>query len=209
VDLRAVTDALLEARIFLARADSDYSWSSWEDTADAVAEIDALLAQLRDGVVPAGQLAVVFGPTGPMQEVSLSSGWGDDFTSLADRVGTGLAPGPAAAAEFHCRECGASAGSVDVLVSEGPPELQRTCFTSVLTQPIAGGQFRALHALVANADATGLFAADPEYAPFFCPDCTACYCGVHWARSDEFDDDGWHDSIRGRCPAGHERMLED
>jgi hypothetical protein len=29
---------------------------------------------------------------------------------------------------------------------------------------------------------------------------------VRWSV---FDDDGWHDSIRGRCPHGHERMLED
>ena len=37
------------------------------------------------------------------------------------------------------------------------------------------------------------------------------YCGAHWARWDVFDqgDPAHHDSIRGRCPVGHERMLED
>jgi hypothetical protein len=45
--------------------------------------------------------------------------------------------------------------------------------------------------------------------PFFCPVCDKCYCGTHWKRWDVFDDDGWHDSIRGACPEGHERMLED
>jgi hypothetical protein len=28
-------------------------------------------------------------------------------------------------------------------------------------------------------------------------------------RWDVFDDDDWHDSVRGLCPERHERMLED
>jgi hypothetical protein len=31
------------------------------------------------------ELRVLFAPTGPIQEVSVSSGWGDAFLELADR----------------------------------------------------------------------------------------------------------------------------
>lgn len=63
---------------------------------------------------------------------------------------------------------------------------------------------------IERGDAAALHAMDFEVTPFFCPACEACYCGDHWLRHDVFDpDDGWHDSIRGTCPQGHERMLED
>jgi hypothetical protein len=67
-----------------------------------------------------------------------------------------------------------------------------------------------LRTALTRADARAVFSVDPELAPFYCPTCDACYCGDHWHRRDVFDDDAaWRDSIRGRCPEGHERMLED
>ena len=100
---------------------------------------------------------------------------------------------------FACSVCGAAAGSIEV----GATELRRESFTSVLTQRLDA------RAAAAAGDAAALFALDPELAPFYCPECRAVYCGDHWERWDVFDDDGWHDSIRGRCPRGHERLLED
>lgn len=62
-----------------------------------------------------------------------------------------------------------------------------------------------------GSDAAALFAHDPEITPFWCPDCSASHCAGHWTRWDVFDADDptVHDAIRGRCPRGHERMLED
>jgi hypothetical protein len=77
---------LHEARELLGRPDNDFTWSSWEDAPAARAEIDDLLSRLLAGDIPMqGALAILFAPTGPMQEVSLSSGWGDEFCALADR----------------------------------------------------------------------------------------------------------------------------
>lgn len=71
--------------------------------------------------------------------------------------------------------------------------------------------FERLRAALAAGDARDIFELDAEYAPFYCPTCGASYCAGHWDRWDVFDDEipDWHDSIRGRCPRGHERMLED
>jgi hypothetical protein len=73
-----------ELRDLLARPGNNFDWSSWEDAGQALAEIDSVLQSLptRGGELPS---SVLFAPTGPAQEVSLSSGWGPEFLALADR----------------------------------------------------------------------------------------------------------------------------
>ena len=77
---------LEEARGLLAAADNNFAWSSWRDCNDALDEIDTILSGLRSGILPSAlTLHVLFAPTGPIQEVSLSSGWGDEYIELAER----------------------------------------------------------------------------------------------------------------------------
>lgn len=77
---------LQEARALLSNPENNFIWSSWEDSSDAIAEVNGLLAQLETEELPSrGSLEVLFLPTGPIQEVSLSSGWGDEFIELAGR----------------------------------------------------------------------------------------------------------------------------
>jgi len=79
-------DAILtETRGFLARPDNDFCWSSWKDQEAALAELDSLIANVRSGRLPKMTLDVLFLPTGPIQEVSLSSGWAHEFLDLAQR----------------------------------------------------------------------------------------------------------------------------
>jgi hypothetical protein len=83
---------LEEAKRLVALPDNDFSWSSWADAANATAELDSYIVQLRTGKTPDKlQMSVVFTVTGPMQELSLSSGWGDEFIDLADRFDAALA----------------------------------------------------------------------------------------------------------------------
>jgi hypothetical protein len=77
---------LEEARRLVSRPDNDFSWSSWGDSEAALAELDGLIAELAAGVLAdRATLDTIFAPTGPMQEVGLSSGWADAFLRLADR----------------------------------------------------------------------------------------------------------------------------
>src|SRR5262245_41444106 len=87
VDARhELADILRQARELLARPGNDFAWSSWEDTSAALAELDRQIAAVESGQLPPQlDLAVLFGPTGPIQEVSLSSGWGDEFLAVAAR----------------------------------------------------------------------------------------------------------------------------
>ena len=83
---RALMDVLREARALLALPGNDFAWSSWEDASAALAELDRQIADIGAGKLPPRlDLAVLFAPTGPMQEVSLSSGWADEFVAVASR----------------------------------------------------------------------------------------------------------------------------
>jgi hypothetical protein len=85
-DYKELVSVFEEARELLALPDNEYMWSSWEDDDDALEEIDRILAELRAGA-PLDRLTmrVLFAPTGPIQEVAISSGWGNRFLTLADR----------------------------------------------------------------------------------------------------------------------------
>ncbi|GMV83785.1 MAG: hypothetical protein AMXMBFR7_49690 [Planctomycetota bacterium] len=60
-----------------------------------------------------------------------------------------------------------------------------------------------------DGDWKAIFKFDRELIPWYCPTCDEMHGDRYWRVRDEFDEDGWHDSIRGTCPRGHERMLED
>jgi len=142
--------------------------------------------------------AILFLPTGPIQEVSLSSGWGNELVALADRFDRACCV-LAGQAIHVCRLCEKEAAR---LTCSGGV-FRRETFTGTLTQPEAAAVRSAI------ASAAALYALDPELAPFYCHECDHTYCGDHWCRRDVFEDDFFHDSIRGTCPEGHTRMLED
>lgn len=78
--------SLREVRALLALPDNDFLWSSWKDAAEALAELDGYIAAIEAGQLPPQfTLVVLFAPTGPIQEVSLSSGWAHEFLAVAAR----------------------------------------------------------------------------------------------------------------------------
>jgi hypothetical protein len=84
--LLELANVLREARALLALPSNDFAWSSWPDARAALSEIDQLLAALERGEPPERhKLTVLFAPTGPIQEVSLRSGWAREFLSLSER----------------------------------------------------------------------------------------------------------------------------
>ena len=92
--IQPLLDVFRETRDLLARPDNDFMWSSWEDAPAALREMDELLSRLESGTLPARhEMEVLFLPTGPIQEVSLSSGWGNEFLSLADRFDAAVEDG--------------------------------------------------------------------------------------------------------------------
>lgn len=119
---------------------------------------------------------------------------------------------PVARYSFTCARCDHEAGLVKLYGHEGGGEIIRDSFTGRLTYRVGAENFERVRGIILAGDVQALHEFDLEVASFYCPTCRACYCGDHWVHWDVFDDDDgffWHDSIRGRCPLGHERMLED
>jgi hypothetical protein len=87
-----LVEVLREARQLLSRPDNEFAWSSWEDAAAALSEIDGIIAGIESGDMPRrSDIELLFLPTGPIQEVSVSSGWGREFLDLASRFDRAVA----------------------------------------------------------------------------------------------------------------------
>jgi hypothetical protein len=80
-------EVLRETRNFLALSGNDFSWSYWEDAQGALREVDGLIDRISSGELPSRKdIEFLFLPTGPIQEVSLSSGWGQEFLEISSRL---------------------------------------------------------------------------------------------------------------------------
>ena len=67
----------------------------------------------------------------------------------------------------------------------------------------------ALHLALREKSIIGLRELNPEYANFWCPECSASYCKEHWAPIEPEMDEGFYDATYGTCPRGHREMLDD
>ena len=119
----------------------------------------------------------------------------------------------AARAAFECSLCGAPAGEIVLYGTPTRGELRRNSpVTGDMTRWPAGEEFERLRDRLATGRPGAVFAADLELLPAYCPECDRVYCQAHWSVwqvRDEDVDYFWLVSFRGRCPEGHERMLED
>ena len=83
---RELLGVIRNARSLLLRPGNNFECSSWEDADAALWEVDGLIAVMASGRLPSRLgISVLFAPTGPIQEVSIRSGWADEFLDLASR----------------------------------------------------------------------------------------------------------------------------
>ena len=89
--LETLAAVLREARALLAIPDNCFAWSSWRSSAKALAEMDAAIAMCDAGGTPdIERLKLLFAPTGAIQEVSISSGWAEEFLAVAKRFDSAI-----------------------------------------------------------------------------------------------------------------------
>ncbi len=81
-----LVSVLLETQDVLRRPQNDFAWSELDDAAKAISDIGSHLDCIeRNDFSRLPELTLLFAPTGAIQEVAVSSGWGDEFLDLADR----------------------------------------------------------------------------------------------------------------------------
>lgn len=84
-------EVLKETRELLALPDNDFGWSSWDNVEDALAEFDQTISSIEaDRYSRFSKLTTLFAPTGSIQEVSVSSGWGKKFIEVSEKFDTAL-----------------------------------------------------------------------------------------------------------------------
>ena len=69
----------------------------------------------------------------------------------------------------------------------------------------------AVRSALETSSARKLHQIDPALAAFYCYKCQASYCWDCWDSWIVMDDEypGWYDCTDGRCPNGHEKMIDD
>ena len=83
-DFQELIKILEEIRRLVDSPTNDFMYSGWSDRYEALVEIDGAILQLKNGDAN-GAANLLFLPTGPLQEVSVNSDWGNRFCELADR----------------------------------------------------------------------------------------------------------------------------
>ena len=78
---------VLESAIeLISIPDNDFCWSSWSSEQEAKQEMESLISIVKNGALPDRvKISFLFAPTGPLQEVSLSSGWAEAFLKVAEK----------------------------------------------------------------------------------------------------------------------------
>jgi predicted RNA-binding Zn-ribbon protein involved in translation (DUF1610 family) len=125
---------------------------------------------------------------------------------------------------FRCASCGEIAAVVRAVpaggqVDMGPPlGLQPQDRDGIVVDYFGGTTWKHADAPVYQAvrqilsgdapDPAALRRISWELAPFYCPDCGQNYCRADW-RSAVLLDGGHYDCTMGRCPRGHEHMIDD
>ena len=80
------TLATLECAIFLLQnsQDSLYAHLSVDEVITALQTIQTKFEQT--GILDKVQLELLFAPTGPIQEIAIDNGWGDEFLKFAAKI---------------------------------------------------------------------------------------------------------------------------
>ncbi|MFF3569021.1 hypothetical protein [Nocardia jiangxiensis] len=93
IDRDEVVRILETAIDVVALPDTDVSWSGHDEPAQVITELRDLIRRIS----PPGpdsattrQISLLFAPTGAVQEISISSGWGEGFLLLAERMDRAL-----------------------------------------------------------------------------------------------------------------------
>jgi len=132
------------------------------------------------------------------------------------------------AASFRCARCGEVAGVVRVTRAGAPGDagappgreapregggLAMDCFLGGHHRTADRGVLDAARALIdrGSVDPAAIRELDWGFwalTPFYCPDCGLNYCAADWDIS-RAEDGGFREPAMGRCPAGHEHMVDE
>jgi hypothetical protein len=128
------------------------------------------------------------------------------------------------AVSFRCAACGEIAAVVRAVPAGGQTDLGPTLgpqaqdrdgivvdyFGGTLWKHAEARFYQAVCEILGGdtPDPEALRRFDWEFAPFYCTACEQNFCRADWHSVVLFDE-GFYDCTMGRCPRGHEQMIDD
>lgn len=130
-------------------------------------------------------------------------------------------------ASFRCARCGELAGLLRVVRPDDPPGsapaprrrargrggLALEHFLDDTWRPAGTEILDAVQELIGQGEVDPAAIRELEWGfwaltPFYCPDCELNYCSADWDITRGQDED-FREPAMGRCPAGHEHMVDE
>lgn len=81
-----IVTILKEVKDIIDSPNTDVIWSGYETVKEAIEDLDLYIkkmSQSDEAVIE--DVKYLFAPTGRLQEISIDSGWGDEFLEIAER----------------------------------------------------------------------------------------------------------------------------
>jgi hypothetical protein len=83
---KGIADILKEIRDIVDSPDTDVTWSRYESVEEAIEELDLYITKMDSQEESAiKNIITLFAPTGALQEISINSGWGEEFIEISSR----------------------------------------------------------------------------------------------------------------------------
>ena len=91
MDIEAVVKQISRLKYLLSLPSTDVCWSTYNSAFEVIDELESLRAQIEKQDENARQrILFLLAPTGDLQEISLSSGWGYEFLEIAEALENAL-----------------------------------------------------------------------------------------------------------------------
>jgi len=91
LDIDVVIEHIFRLKYLLSLPDTDVCWSNYSSADEVISDLEVLEKGIANRNKDAiGKLLYMLGPTASLQEISISSGWGREFLSIAEALETAL-----------------------------------------------------------------------------------------------------------------------
>ena len=127
---------------------------------------------------------------------------------------TDLANGEPDRFTVSCHKCGKVSAAIALIEQGGRLKLQVTGFIGIchfneMAQKTVDRELFNKIRMLVRTDLVELHRLDGDAFGFICRKCGRAYCIDCWRNVHDIFDEGFHEEIRGQCPAGHEQMIQD
>jgi len=104
-DFSVILEQILRLKHLISQPDTDVLWSSYNSADEVIKKLESIEAGIKSRDISAlDKIHFMLLPTGDLQEISISSGWGHEFLKIAETVDNALLEIGAAMKKYHGKQ---------------------------------------------------------------------------------------------------------